>query len=441
LTAGKSHNKGQPGPGTLHDENVGSDGPSTIPQRHDRVAREKRTQGPSTSPVGMASTASQVGRIPVRLLGLALWLGVAGFGGGFAVIQLVKRILVERQRRMPEGEFLESFAVATALPGPPGTNLLTIVGVRLGGIVGGLLSAVAFLLPSVVVMIVLGALYGHVRNIAALGVFLDGMSVATVGVVAGVTADVGRGSLKRPSDWVLAVLALALLVVHAVTLLEVILASGLYGASFLRSKAGPTRPPAPHAGPLSKHWAFVWPLPLAAVSTSTLLALWVVFARIGLATFGGGFAMIPAIEHEIVSTHHWLSNAAFDDAIVFGQITPGPIAIASTFIGYRVAGLAGALSATLGMFTPPIVLSLIAGRSLDAFQSNSLVQGALRGITPAMSGILAAAAVALWRTSVHGVAPAILALAATAVLVKWKVLPFFVLVAGGAAMLVIASMP
>lgn len=352
-------------------------------------------------------------------------------------MQQTKRILVTKERRIPEQEFLESFAVATALPGTPGTNLLTIVGVRLGGIPGGLLATAAFLLPSVLVMIAFGAAYGSLRNIATLATFLDGMSVATVGVVAGVAAEIGRSSLKRRVDWVLALLAAGALIVHALTLLEVIVISGLCGTLLLRPTADDEPPVKPRKS--TGLGAILLPVPLAAITASPVVILLVVFARIGLATFGGGFAMIPAIEHEIVSTQHWLSNAAFDDAIVLGQITPGPVAIAATFIGYRVAGLLGAIFATVGMFTPPMVLSLFAGRSLKAFQTNPLVQGALRGITPAMAGILAAAAVALWRTSVHGIAAAIVALAAVVILIRWRILPLFVLIAGGIAML--ASAP
>jgi chromate transporter len=301
---------------------------------------------------------------------------------------------------------------------------------------GGVLSAAAFLLPSVLVMIAFGAIYAYVRNIATLAAFLDGMSVATVGVVAGVAVDIGRSSLKRTADWAIAAVAAAALIAHALTLLEVIAISGFCGALCLRPTVGPVEEPLAQRERPSKLGVLLFPAPLAALSASPILALFVVFARIGLATFGGGFAMIPAIEHEVVATRHWLSDSAFNDAIVLGQITPGPIAIAATFIGYRVAGLGGALMATIGMFTPPLVLSLFAGRSLKTFRGNLFVQGALRGITPAMAGILAAAAVALWRTSVHGISPAVIAIIAGIILMTTRrILPFFVLAAGGIVML------
>jgi chromate transporter len=381
------------------------------------------------------------GRIRWRFIRLSLWLGVVGFGGGFAIIQQLKRALVERERMVPEDEFLESFAVATALPGPPSTNLIAILGLRCAGIAGALVSVGVFLLPSVSVMIAFGALYSRLRGVTTLAIFLDGMSAATVGVVAGVTSDMGRSAIRSKKDWGMAILAAALLIVRVLTLLEVIALAGLVGLILYRNGAKSSPPTDERTPPPTKLRSFALSTGLATLSLSPLLLLFVVFARIGLATFGGGFAMIPAIEREIVANHHWLGEAGFHDAIVLGQITPGPVAIAATFIGYRVAGLVGAVVATVGMFSPPIVLSLLAGRSLRAFQTSSIVQGMLRGVTPVVTGILAAATIALWRASVHGVPAAIIAVAASLVMILTRrVLPVIVLAAGGLAMLLAAML-
>jgi chromate transporter len=377
----------------------------------------------------------------LRLARVALWLGIAGFGGGFAIVQQLKRIVVEKERWLSEEAFLEFFAVASALPGTPATNLLTIIGVRLRGLVGGILAAALFLLPSVAVMVGFGASYGHFRDISALATFLDGMSLATIGVVAGVAADIGRSSLRRPLDWGLALFAAAVLVSHALTLLEVMALAALCGAVFMRPHELPSDPSPRQLDKSSFHGSLLPGLTAVTLSASPLLVLLIVFARIGVATFGGGFAMIPAIEHEIVTARHWLSEAAFNDAIVLGQITPGPVAIAATFIGYQVAGLGGAATATLGMFAPPLILSLAAARSMEAFRSNALIHGALHGVTPAIAGILAAAAVALWKTSVHGIWPAAVAVIATVVLLlARRILPFFILVGGGVAMLLLTKL-
>ena len=106
--------------------------------------------------------------------------------------------------------------------------------------------------------------------------------------------------------------------------------AALSGALFMRPHDLPSGVVRAQINKSSFHGILLLALPVVALSASPLLVLLVVFARIGVATFGGGFAMIPAIEHEIVTARHWLSEAAFNDAIVLGQITPGPVAIAAT---------------------------------------------------------------------------------------------------------------
>ncbi len=140
----------------------------------------------------------------------------------------------------------------------------------------------------------------------------------------------------------------------------------------------------------------------------------------------------PSSTRSCACTAGFKAERAFNDAMVLGQITPGPIAIAATFIGYKVAGFGGAALATAGMFAPPFVLALAAGRSLAAFRANRVIQGALKGVAPAVVGIIVAAAYALWRTSVHSYVGGAVALAALLVLVAFRrVSPLVALASGG----------
>lgn len=131
---------------------------------------------------------------------------------------------------------------------------------------------------------------------------------------------------------------------------------------------------------------------------SKLVTVWklmTIFLRIGTVTFGGGFVMIPQIETDIVDVHRWMDHQIFADGMAFGQITPGPVLITATFIGYKVAGLVGAIVATIAAFLPSFVMTVIAGASLNRFRTNFLVQSFLAGVAPAVVGMLAAAGVAL----------------------------------------------
>ncbi|HEX4946614.1 MAG TPA: chromate transporter [Blastocatellia bacterium] len=154
--------------------------------------------------------------------------------------------------------------------------------------------------------------------------------------------------------------------------------------------------------------SLVWPLLvlLAIPYLSELLAkLWAtwklatVFLRIGSVTFGGGFVMIPQIETDVVEVNRWLTHEEFADGMAFGQITPGPVMITATFIGYKVAGLLGAIAATIAAFLPSFVMTIVAGTSLNRFRANHLVQSFLSGVAPAVVGMLAAAGVSLARSS------------------------------------------
>lgn len=145
-----------------------------------------------------------------------------------------------------------------------------------------------------------------------------------------------------------------------------------------------------------------WAVPLLALPfLGKLIAVWellMVFLRVGAVTFGGGFVMIPQIETDVVDVHHWLTHQAFADGVVFGQITPGPVLITATFIGYKVAGWIGAIVATIGAFLPSFLMTLIAGASLNRFRTNHQVQAFLSGVAPAVVGMLAAAGVSLARS-------------------------------------------
>ena len=172
-------------------------------------------------------------------------------------------------------------------------------------------------------------------------------------------------------------------------------------------------------------------------SAASLAALVRVFVPIGVTTFGGGLAMIPAIEHMVVIEQGWLDPKAFADAIALGQITPGPVAICATFIGYRVAGLMGALVATLAMFAPSISLALAAGHSIDRFRASPLVDGALRTLAPVVIGMLAAATFSLGRAAVGVPLDAALAVATFLALVVRPMSPLWMLVGGGLVRLAI----
>jgi chromate transporter len=163
-----------------------------------------------------------------------------------------------------------------------------------------------------------------------------------------------------------------------------------------------------------------------------LFALSTIFLRMGAVTFGGGFVMIPLIEAEVVNSHHWLTHQEFADATALGQITPGPVLITATFIGYRVAGTLGALVATVSIFLPAFLMTIAAGASLRRFRTNEMVQSFLRGVTPAVVGLLVAAALSIGRAGINSWIEVCMTVLALFVLIRFRPNAFWVILGAGA---------
>ncbi|PYS48809.1 MAG: hypothetical protein DMF68_12090 [Acidobacteria bacterium] len=162
-----------------------------------------------------------------------------------------------------------------------------------------------------------------------------------------------------------------------------------------------------------------------------LFTLSTIFLRMGAVTFGGGFVMIPLIESEVVNSHQWLTHQEFADATALGQITPGPVLITATFIGYRVAGTFGALVATISIFLPAFLMTIAAGASLRRFRTNEIVQSFLRGVAPAVVGLLVAAALSIGRAGIHSWIGMSITVAALFVLIRFRPNAFWVILGAG----------
>ncbi|HQT93398.1 MAG: hypothetical protein B7Z68_00795 [Acidobacteria bacterium 21-70-11] len=358
----------------------------------------------------------------VGFLLAGLRLGTVGFGGGLAVLSLIRREFVERRRLLSDAEFAEVAAMSQALPGAVSVNAFTILGTRLGGWWCGLVAGWAFIWPSFLMMLAFAATYPAFRYLPMMDAALVGMSAAVVALVVVTAVSLARaGAIRQRLDAILAAAAFVLVALNCIGVLEAVLLAGLVGILARAPKLGPS------AGAVFPPWLVM--ILIRGASLSGFFALAAVFLRIGAATFGGGFVMIPFIEQEVVLHHAWLTPREFADAVALGQITPGPVVISATFIGYRVAGLLGSVVATGMVFLPPGLLAIAAGHALERFSQNQVVAGFLAGVRPAVVGLLGSAAVSLGRSGLPNPGAWVLALAALLVLLRWKPHPVLVLVA------------
>jgi chromate transporter len=359
-----------------------------------------------------------VRRRAILLSGLKL--GVLGFGGGMAVLAMIRRELVTRRKALSEEEFAEAAGVAQMLPGALSVNAFTILGTRLGGWTGGVLAGWGFVFPSFLLMLALAATYPAFRYLPLADSALAGMIAGVIALVVWTAVDLARsGSVRRRCEAALAAATLLAVTLGWVGVLEAVLLAGFAG--ILCNAPDWRRFPSPALAP--------WPaaLLLGGASLPTLVSLAGVFLRIGAATFGGGYVMIPFIAHEVVEARHWIPGVEFADAVALGQVTPGPVVISAAFIGYRVAGLAGAIAATGMVFLPPGLIAIAAGRALDRFGKNPVVAAFLAGVRPAVVGLLGSAAVALAQAGFHAWSELGLAAAALLAVLRWRVHPLLLL--------------
>jgi len=173
-------------------------------------------------------------------------------------------------------------------------------------------------------------------------------------------------------------------------------------------------------------------VPLWSLDPALITKLFAVFAGMSVMLFGGGYVFIPLIQEIVVNHHKWVTSQEFVDAIAMGQITPGPILVSAAFIGLKVAGFAGAVAATVGIYLPPALLMVTSTHALERIKRSVAIQAALRGVRPAVIGMIFAAAVVVGRTSVpvwYSVAIFIVALYA---LVRWRLDAVWVIPVAGA---------
>ena len=398
-----------------------------------------------------------------------LKIGLIGFGGGVAVLAQIRTLTVRKRRWLTDSDFAEAVALAQTLPGTSAGNSVTHIGLRLRGWRGATVAMSGFILPSMVMMIGLAIVYKHLRAFTNTQRFFHGLNGAVVALILVTAWRMGQNILTKRSQWVLAVLAFLAVAILDATVLEVVFAAGLIGiymdsfgekqwqrvrslrtivtrrrrrARTRLARRGRTRASESfrHEEELAEEKeestilhsfaAFALAMPLFA-KLGLLITIAAMFLRMGSVTFGGGLVMLPLIESEVVNTHHWLTHQEFADATALGQITPGPVLITATFVGYRVAGTLGALVATVSIFLPAFLMTIAAASSLRRFRNNEQVQSFLRGVGPAVVGLLLAAALSVGRSGIHSWVGLTIMIAAVFVLIRFRPNPFWVIFGAG----------
>lgn len=363
--------------------------------------------------------------IPVYLFLTFLKIGSTSWGGFMALISMIQKKVVEKDRKLDNATVLEGISMASVLPGPMAVNVVSFVGYQLGGWKGALMSVIGVILPSFAFMLVLSHCYFQYGDMPAMSHFFAGMLPAVAAIILSVAIGMGQKNITDIPQLLIAVIAAVVVFVSKsyLTTLAILFASGMAGYLVYYKKTLPTaavrQTPAPGTAKYP-YYALLALLPLAALLVSpgdhAVIALHrtilLTFSGMSLTQFGGGYVIIPAMQKIVVDGHHWLSRQAFADAIAMGQITPGPIFISATFIGYKLAGFWGALHATIAIFAPTAILTVLCARFFGRISQSGMVKAVFKALRPAIIGmIVSASASILWS---NGLSPFALGIFATA---------------------------
>lgn len=375
-----------------------------------------------------------------------LKIGFTAFGGFMALISVVQNYAVERKKLLRHEDMLDGVSLATILPGPVAVNVVAFVGYRLYGLPGAVVCASAVIFPSFLLLLTLSYAYFRFGQMPVVEKFFLGFIPAVSAVILSAGWNMSGKAVKGTSEALIATAAAGLLVgVGGFWVsLGIIAASGFAGwVLFSKSDTGggPCESPPPRRKEPAKqndnsrirmNGAVVVPaFGFSLVGLSAAAKLLVVFAGMSLLLFGGGYVFIPLMERVVVDNYGWVTQQEFIDGIALGQVTPGPILISAAFIGYKAAGLAGAAAATIGIFAPPALLMLLGTRVLDRIKQSGAIKASLRGIRPAVVGMIVAAGFLVMRTAPLNAITLLIFGAALIALLRFKVETAWIIPAAG----------
>jgi len=322
-----------------------------------------------------------------------LRLGATSYGGP-AIMGVMQAELQERRQWLSKPRFLEGLALVNMLPGATATQLALFLGHARGGWWGALLGGICFVLPAFAIMLALTVAY------AALGVSplvrgaLYGLGPVVLGIFLVAVYRLGRSAASTLPQALIAVAAAAATLWSPLGVAAILVLAGALGLGLFYSRrlGGAALGAAGLAIAAIHRWsppAAVASVDARAAESPGLAGLATFFLEVGALTVGGGLAMIAFIQARVVEQLHWLTAQEFIDGLALGQFTPGPILMVAAYVGYKVAGVAGAAVAAGAAFLPSFVMMLAILPAFDRVRTYTWTRAVLRGMSPAVIGLLA----------------------------------------------------
>jgi chromate transporter len=328
-----------------------------------------------------------------QLFASFLRLGMTAFGGP-SMIAYIRQMAVEKKRWLDTETFSDGVALCQVIPGATAMQTAAYVGLKTQGVIGAGASFIGFGLPAFLLMMTFAILYTNNHNLPIVISTFSGLQAIIVAIIANATISFGKNTLKDWEAFVIAGVAAALFGLNVNPILVIILAA-VMGLVLIK----PKQPNITHSAPFVQTPIYKKSL-LLILSVSaigflllfifnrTLFNLAILMFRIDLFAFGGGFASVPLMFHEIVEVRNWMDSQTLMNGIVLGQVTPGPIVITATFIGYLLGGLFGGVIATLGIFLPSFILVVTISPYFDHLRTSPYFNKIIGGVLCSFVGLL-----------------------------------------------------
>jgi len=348
----------------------------------------------STQPQNGSTDISPVYPTMLQIFLAFLRLGITAFGGP-AMVAYIGEMATTKRQWLSKESFKEGVAIAQTIPGAMAMQVAAYVGLRLRGISGALAAYVGFGLPGFVLMIILSVLYRYSLNSPVMTSVFQGLQIIVVAIIARAAFTFGRTIIKAWQDILIGLAAATYLVYGGNPILAIIAGAALglfiFKEGTISNESDKTSPLRSTTRPvlLIILIAFIMLSGLYFLNRK-LFDISFLMLKADTFAFGGGFASIPVLLHEVVEVRNWMSTRAFMDGIAMGQVTPGPIVVTATFVGYQVAGTAGALFATFYIYFPSFVFMTLVVPHFDRMKANPLFRKATRGILASFVGLLLA---------------------------------------------------
>jgi chromate transporter len=345
-----------------------------------------------------------------------LRLGTLGFGGPVALCGQMERELVEERKWLSREEMRDGIAVCQSLPGPLAIQVGIFVSYLRGGFWGAWAGGWAFILPNFLIVSALGALYVHFSGLPVLTAIFYGVSPAVIALILHSCYRLAKLGMEDWLQWVIAAACFVVTVAVQAEVAVLFVASGLvgilyYGSLFRR------RVTAPSATAVVSGVAGMGKIADFPILGKLLLF----FLKAGSLTFGSGLVIVPFLEKGLVQNTGWLNERQFLVAVAIGMISPGPVVITATFVGYLVAGFWGATVSTIGIFLPSFLFVLLVAPILIRNRAQPDVWGFVKGAYAAAIGTILGASVLLGKIAIGDWLTALIATVSLIVLFRWKV--------------------